>query len=103
MKIVCTIFAPFLVAIGIRLVLMLLGLIIYLLKDIIGFFITALSVDEIRDFSETIAGFKTFLWNESWFFWVLVIIRNFYSRNVHMERRIRVNIYQIMEKLLYIQ
>ena len=32
---------------------------------------------EIIAFAEAIGGFKTFLWNESWLFWVLVMIGTF--------------------------
>lgn len=79
MRIVCTVFAPFLVAIGIRAILFILAIIIGWLAGL-GESITLLdksTMHEIVDFAEAIGGFKTFLWNESWLFWILVLIGTF--------------------------
>lgn len=74
MKIVLTVFAPFLVAIGIRLALFLLallGFIPYLLEDFGDIW------EEIEDFFNHLGAFDTFDWEESWFYWILVIIGSF--------------------------
>lgn len=76
MRIVCTVFAPFLVAIGIRAILFILGAIITWLA-ILGEAITLLdnsTMHVIANFAEAIGVFETFSWNESWFFWAFVII-----------------------------
>lgn len=69
MRIVMTIFAPFIVAIGIRLILFIIGLITFWVGEVAG--------HRVRDFAENIAGFDTFSWDESWLFWVLVLIGTF--------------------------
>lgn len=79
MRIVWTIFTPFLVTMGIRLILYILAVIIGWLAGL-GEAITLLdrnAMHEILDFASTIGPFNTFSWNESWLFWALVIIGTF--------------------------
>lgn len=74
MKIVLTVFAPFLVAIGIRLALLLLELICAIVYEILD------AIDIISygvNFVKSIGEFDTFDWEESWFYWILVIIGSF--------------------------
>ena len=78
MRIVLTVFAPLLVATGIRLALLLLGLVCAGLCELIR--TIAPSIDHIADFEScfyAIGGFDTFDFNASWFYWVLVIIGSF--------------------------
>lgn len=76
MKIVLTEFVPILVAIGVRVVLALAGLILalpWLLFDV---------MDNLGEFAKVIGDFDTFNWNESWGYWILVIIGSFMAEMV---------------------
>lgn len=79
MKIVLTVFAPVLIAIAIRLLLFLIGI-------IIGFVIfVMLQIDvssEVGNFLEGLFAFETFDWDESWGYWILVIIGSFMAEMV---------------------
>ena len=73
MKFVLTVFAPILIAIAIRLLLLLIGF-------IIGFVIfVVLQIDShaVKEFFEVLFDFKTFDWDESWGYWILVVIGSF--------------------------
>ena len=82
MRIVLTVFAPLLVAIGIRLILFLLGFILSLLGFLIEEFITSYTFGNIVDYLEFIATFDTFDFEESWFYWILVIIGSFIAEYI---------------------
>ena len=78
MRIVLTVFAPLLVATGIRLALLLLGLVCGAVCELIRTIVP--SIDHVSDFESSfyfIGGFDTFDFNASWFYWVLVIIGSF--------------------------
>lgn len=62
-KIIFSIFAPFLVAIVLRVVLFLVGLIALLFS---------------KNLAGDIAGFHTFEWDESYLYWILVVIVTFF-------------------------
>lgn len=70
MKIVLTIFAPILIAIILRIVLTVAALILVPLSQIIS-----------RTFSQEVENvlleFNMFSWDESWLYWVLVILGSF--------------------------
>ena len=68
MKIICSLFAPALVAILVRLALFILVLLLWLLTWIFG-----IPDDLIEDW----LFFDIFSWGESWFYWILVIICSF--------------------------
>lgn len=70
MKVVLTVFAPFIVAIILRLALLIIGL----LLGIISFII-----DDLKEFAEMIVEFETFSWDEAWFYWILVGIGIFFA------------------------
>lgn len=72
MKIVLTVFAPVLAAIAIRFALFLIGFVIGIFELII----------ELPDFIEKIPkcfiNFDPLVWDESWGYWVLVVIGSFW-------------------------
>ena len=70
MKVVLTVFAPILVALAIRLALFILGIAIGLLN-------LFLSGDFGGRTAEGIGTFETFNFEESWGYWVLVVIGSF--------------------------
>lgn len=71
MKVVLTVFAPMLVAIAIRLALFLVGLVIGLPCYLLGI------AESLVEFSDSIAMFDTFVLEESWGYWILVVIGSF--------------------------
>ena len=78
MRIVLTVFAPLLVATGIRLALLLLGFVCGAVCELICTIVP--SIEHVSDFESSfyfIGGFDTFDFNASWFYWVLVIIGSF--------------------------
>ena len=86
MRIVLTVFAPLLVATGIRLALLLLGLVCGAVCELILTIVP--SIDHVSDFESSfyfIGGFDTFDFNASWFYWVLVIIGSFIAEYIIWE------------------
>lgn len=64
-KIIFSIFTPFLIAVIIRIILFILGLVLYYL---FGF----------SRLGKGIGGFDSFTWDESYLFWVIVGLLTFY-------------------------
>jgi hypothetical protein len=75
-KIILSLFCPALVAIVVRIVLFLLALILA-----IGGRITREGRDFFK-FCDTIGGFETFVWDQSWGFWAIVIILTFIAEMI---------------------
>lgn len=73
MKIVLTIFAPALVAIILRIILLVLCLAI----GILNFFIRIIDEETLKTVGNILVEFNMFSWDESWLYWVLVIIGSF--------------------------
>lgn len=73
MKIVLTIFAPALVAIILRIILLVLCLAISILNS----FIRIIDEETLKTVENILVEFNMFSWDESWLYWVLVIIGSF--------------------------
>lgn len=71
MRIVLTIFAPFLVAVILRLALVLLALLVVSPWSSVW--------EEAEYFAELLADFDTFSWDESWLYWICVGIGSFFA------------------------
>ena len=74
MRFVLTIFAPALTAIVIRALLGVIGIILELSR-----YLLSINSSAFRSFIEGLCFFETFDWNESWAYWVLVIIGSFFA------------------------
>lgn len=68
-KIILSIFAPFIVAIAIRAALFIIAVVVRLGELIY----------HTKGFAKTIGGFDTFSWDESYLYWIIVIIATFYA------------------------
>lgn len=68
-KVVLAIFAPALVALVVRITLFILALPIFG----IAFIEPSFQYD-----AEELAGFNMFIWDESWLYWILVLLGTFY-------------------------
>lgn len=68
-KIILAIFAPALVALAMRIVLFILALPVFG----IAFFEPSFHYD-----AEKMAGFNMLVWDESWIYWILVLLGTFY-------------------------
>lgn len=75
MKIVLTVFAPLLTAIAIRIILFLIAIIPALLGWIF-------EENSLMNLATGIGGFDPFVWNESWGYWILVVIGTFMAEMV---------------------
>lgn len=70
-KVILSLFCPVLVAIAVRIVLWIIGFILGLGGLIIN------AERGFMKFTESIALFDTFVWDESWGYWVIVAILTF--------------------------
>lgn len=73
LKTVLTIFAPALVAIILRIILVVLCLAISILNS----FIRIIDEETLKTVGNILVEFNMFSWDESWLYWVLVIIGSF--------------------------
>lgn len=79
MKYVCAIFAPLLVAIVVRILSFISAYVLIILGEIWEFLSNANKIANwYTDFCETLAGFETFVWDESWFYWGFVVVVTFF-------------------------
>ena len=72
LKIVLTIFAPALIAIIMRIILAILCLAVGILN-----FIGIIDEETLKEAGNILIDFNMFSWDESWLYWVLVIIGSF--------------------------
>ena len=73
MKVVLTVFAPMLVAIAIRLALFLVALLIFVIFS----FILGTQHGIMIDIADCLWEFNPFILEESWGYWILVVIGSF--------------------------
>lgn len=62
-KIIISIFAPFFIAVIVKIVLVILGAFLYYVGGLFGF---------SKSLAANIANFDTFTWDESYVFWIIV-------------------------------
>lgn len=78
-KVIVSLFCPVLVAIAVRIVLFILALILAIGGRIVG------AERGFFKFCESIGGFETFVWNQSWGFWAIVAILTFLGEMIIWE------------------
>ena len=77
-KIILSLFCPVLIAIVVRIILFVIGFVLALG----GYVMDASHNGDYMKFTESIAMFKTFVWDESWCFWVIVAILTFFGEMI---------------------
>lgn len=79
-KIIMGLFAPALIAIAVRFVLFLIAICSMIIAETLKFIEVLKDVPHwVKTFCDFIVEFDTFSWNESWGFWIIVILFTFYA------------------------
>ncbi len=76
-KVILSIFAPFIIAIAIRAALFIIAVVVRLGELIY----------HTKGLAKTIGGFDTFSWDESYLYWIMVIIATFYVEMLIWDER----------------
>ena len=79
MKFIYAIFAPALVAIVVRIIAFLAGIILAICAELISLLGIIENIPrEFDHFCKGLALFETFVWDESWFYWGAVVVVTFF-------------------------
>ena len=78
-RVVLSLFCPVLVAIIVRIVLWIIGVVLALGGNLLN------AGRDFMKFTESIALFDTFVWDQSWAFWAIVAIVTFFGEMIIWE------------------